>query len=155
MLSAVVLMSPGKDVMDIFATMLTPIIALLAVGIAYMQWVTNERRRKSEYFDLRIAAYDAIETYLGHVLTNGVQKDAEMSFFHGTRHVSFLFGDEIASLIAEIFNRSSNLHTLEVMQGSQTGVALEDNLTKQDEIRGWFQKQHRGLQTKFKKYLAL
>ena len=145
-----------KGLVDILAAMLTPIIGALAAWIAYMQWVTNDRRRKSEYFHLRITAYDAIESYLGHLLAHGsVQKDAEMSFLHETRHVLFLFGSDIKSFVDEVFDKSTRLHALDREQGRLAGAARGDNLDRQQKIKDWFQSQHRGLQDRFNKHLKL
>ena len=38
---------------DISKSLLTPIIAILGVYIAYQQWITNERIRKQELYELR------------------------------------------------------------------------------------------------------
>jgi hypothetical protein len=153
---AIVLIDPDRDLIDVFSALLTPIIALLAAYIAYMQRHTNERRRKSEYFDRRIAVYEAIAQYLGKVLALGrVENDTEMKFLSDTTNVFFLFGADVRTFVLDILKKSQELHTLQTMQDQLSGKNLEDSLAKHDEIIGWFNHELRGLEKSFKRYLSL
>lgn len=42
-----------KDWIDILSALLTPVIAILTVTIAFFQWQTNEKKRKQDLFDMR------------------------------------------------------------------------------------------------------
>lgn len=42
-----------KSWIDILSALLTPMIAILTGLIAYLQWKTNERKRKQDLFDMR------------------------------------------------------------------------------------------------------
>lgn len=42
-----------SSLIDIFSALLTPMIAILTGMIAYLQWKTNERKRKQDLFEMR------------------------------------------------------------------------------------------------------
>jgi hypothetical protein len=147
-----------KDWIDILKAFLTPTIALFGIFIGFMQWWTNHKRLKIEYFNRRIAVFDAIGKYIAEILiSGGIDNNAETKFLRDTRNVFFLFGndDDIKTFVDEIYKKSTDLHALEAMQRTLSGQHLEMNLNKQGEIKDWFKKELRGLQERFKKYLSL
>ncbi len=110
----------------------------------------------NEHFDRRIKVYKAIKNYIADVLVKGcVDNNAEAKFLNDTENVFFLFGDDIKKLVDDIFDKSTNLYTLEKMQSALTGCALENNLNKRQEIKDWFKATSKGLEKRFEKYLKL
>ncbi len=146
-----------KDWIDILIALLTPTIALSAIGVAVVQCWINHKRLKNEYFNRRIAVYETITDYIGHVWTSGdIGKDAEMKFLCNAKNVFFLFGSDIEEYVKKIFNMSTNLHALKKMESGLSGDSLKNNLDKQDVIKNWFGKEVKsGLQERFKKHLSL
>lgn len=55
-------MQPEKTWIDILAALLTPTLAIFGALIAYLQWRTNELKRKNDYFDRRYDFYKRIES---------------------------------------------------------------------------------------------
>ena len=56
------LVQPEKTWIDILTALLTPMLAVFAALIAYLQWRTNELKRKNDYFDRRYNFYKRIES---------------------------------------------------------------------------------------------
>jgi len=146
-----------KDWIDILSALLTPIIAISAIVVAVVQCRINRKRLKNEHFDRRIAVYETIKDYIGHVWTNGdIERDAEYIFLCNSGNVFFLFGSDIKVYVDEIFKKSSDLHALKKTESGLSGVGLENNLDKQDVIKSWFGEEVKnGLQERFKKHLTL
>jgi len=70
-----------KDWIDILKAFLTPTIALFGIFIGFMQWWTNHKRLKIEYFNRRIAVFDAIGKYIAEILiSGGIGNNAETKF---------------------------------------------------------------------------
>jgi hypothetical protein len=151
-----VLIGTDKGLVDILGAILTPIIALLALYIAFMQWRTNDKRRRSEYFDRRIAVYEAIAHYLRDLLALGrIEQGADVKFLRDTTIVSFLFGKNIKALVDEIFQKSGELKSCQDVQDKLSGEDLRMNLAKQGETKEWLRQQLNTLPKKFSKYLRL
>lgn len=55
-------MQPEKTWIDILSALLTPMLAVFGALIAYLQWRTNELKRKNDYFDRRYNFYKRIES---------------------------------------------------------------------------------------------
>lgn len=66
-----------KSWIDILSALLTPMIAILTGLIAYLQWKTNERKRKQDLFDMR---YDNLYFPIFTCIQNITQiKEVELS----------------------------------------------------------------------------
>ena len=77
---------------------LTPIIAILAVIIAYRQWKTADDKLRTERFDRRFAVYDTARNLLATIITMGEIKDDELyKFLSGTREAKWFLNDEIVN----------------------------------------------------------
>lgn len=148
-----------KDWIDILSALLTPTIAISAIVVAAVQCRINRKRLKNEYFDRRIAVYEAIKDYIGHVWTNGdIEKDAEMKYYCNVKNVFFLFGSDIEEYVNEIFKKCTELHALKKTENEfpDGSLKLKNNMEKQSVIKNWFGEEVKsGLQERFKKYLSL
>ena len=136
------------------------IIALIGEVVTWLktiaQWKTNHKRLRQESYDRLFPVYKAIEEYMWSVLTSGgVDDNAETNFLRDTKYVSLLFGEDIKVFVDQIFKNSTELRALQRMQNSLSGKSLDENLNKQQLIKGWFKKEADGLQCRFKKYLSV
>ncbi len=46
-----------QALIDVFSALLTPVIAAIAVYVAYQQWQTNRRRLQLDLYDRRLRIY--------------------------------------------------------------------------------------------------
>lgn len=78
-------MTSMKDLVQIFASLLTPIIAMTVAYIAWQQYKTNARRLRMEIFDRRFELYDAVRKLRSKVIWNQEKfSDRDLAEFHST-----------------------------------------------------------------------
>ena len=145
-----------KPMIEFFTAMLAPIIAFIALYVAYQQWRTNRARSKIELFRMRHELYQHIADFMGSVLTTGtVEQDKESSFLAGTRAALFLFDSHVASFVNDIFDKAGRLHCLQAMEKTLNDDKLSENLKEQDEIKQWYKQELTNLPQKFSRFLSL
>jgi hypothetical protein len=95
--------------------MLTPIIAVLSVYIAYQQWRTNERKLSLDLYDRRLKVYVEVKQIIT-ILIQGVNTsnfDDLIMFRRAVSEADFLFGPEIQKYIEEIYKHGVQFQSLE------------------------------------------
>ncbi|MFZ2752356.1 MAG: hypothetical protein WAZ48_02810 [Lysobacteraceae bacterium] len=101
-----------KSFIEIMTAFMTPLIASIAVFIAWQQWKTNALKVKTDVYDRRFRVYD--ETVK---LLNIIARDANISiediskFSAATSEAVFLFKEDIPSYIEMIRTRSISLYS--------------------------------------------
>jgi hypothetical protein len=147
-----------RELIDISAALLTPIIAILAAYIAWQQWHTNRNKLKLDLFDRRFQILENVRKFIAPILTSGtVEHGADIQFLRDTKSARFLFQDDakILSLINEIYERAVRLDTLEKTEKGGSHQTLTNNLNKQNEIKEWYAEKLTTIDDIFKKYLIL
>lgn len=92
---------------NILTALLVPAIALFGVFIAYMQWHTNELKRKQDLFDKRYSFYKkAREAYIAASSEQYRNTCDITDFFNLAEEAHFLFGVEVAKHIISIGDRN-------------------------------------------------
>src|SRR5712692_10735173 len=97
------------------AALLTPLIGIATVIIAYQKWrtnkriqETNERRLKHERYEKRFAVYDSARTFLRKIMlceknVSDAMIDAMViDYWSGINPARFLLDEEITAYLAEI-----------------------------------------------------
>ena len=87
--------SEGSSVADWLSALLTPVIAAIAVYIAYQQWRTNRRRLELDPYDRRLRIYQATIEYISAALSFHPTTEAIFGFRRSTAEADFLFGPDI------------------------------------------------------------
>ena len=96
--------SKGSSVVDWLVALLTPVIAAIAVYIAYQQWRTNRRKLALDLYDRRLRIYQATVEYISAVLSNlHPTLEVILKFRRSTAEVDFLFGQDIKKYLDELF----------------------------------------------------
>ena len=95
--------------LDLLTASLTPLIALVALYIAYQQWQTNRRRLEINLYARRLRIYQAVAKYISTVLT-GLHPKLEVlfEFRQSTAEADFLFGPDIRDYLDDLFKHGSN-----------------------------------------------
>jgi hypothetical protein len=60
-----------KPYVDLFAALLTPVIAIIATYIAYQQYRANQLKLRHELYDRRLLLYNAVAEFLAHIVREG------------------------------------------------------------------------------------
>lgn len=87
--------------------LLTPTIALIAVGIGFMQWRTAHQKVMLDLFDRRMIVVNDYERYFSLIVKAGIGIDpSELKGIHNTRsHASFLFGSDVNDFLNRFYER--------------------------------------------------
>jgi len=104
-------MSCEKDWVDITSALLTPVIAIIGIGIAILQWRINRSRLRHELFEKRYAIYEATLLYLGQLIRTAKMNDVErVTFLQNTKGAFVLFDDEIVKYLKTLHDKSIDLY---------------------------------------------
>jgi len=94
-------------VIQLFQGLLTPVIAAIAVYIAWQQWQANKLKLVLERFNQRWAVYQAVLDFIVAVCRDfKISADEIGKFRRATIQAEFLFGPEIPKYIDELCDRS-------------------------------------------------
>jgi hypothetical protein len=136
----------------------TPTIAALVAIITWRQWATNKAKLRHELFDRRYEVYERVAGFLSSVIQSGrVEPGTAEEFLRQTKKAYFVFGGDAAikTLVEQIYHQAAKLHALQAKVNGLTGQALESNVDKQTEVKGWFQETLHSLEPRVSKYLRL
>ena len=152
--------------MEYFITILTALIAVIAVYIAWHQWKTNRNKLKLDIFDRRFAIYKKVEKAINLINSesnpDGILDDLR-TFYHSTFvEAYFLFGEEIQDYISMIFDKGNKYWAQErILKSTQLNKKphYDDAAAQASEIqlkeKEWFYAQNKLLAKKFEKYLCI
>lgn len=147
--------------LQILQGLMTPVIAGIAVYIAWQQWKANERKLVLDRYDRRLRVYQRVVEFLGLVLRDFKPEPHEVIKFRGdTAEADFLFGPDISAYLDEVVKQalsSWQVHT-EYRDYTQTPPPGYDHKKVVDEMHErsvWFTQQHEIAKAKFKKYLDI
>src|SRR6185437_13881276 len=101
----------ARDWIDVLQALLTPTIALAAVGIGLAQWWIARNKLKLDLFDRRWGVYIAARDLLSEIFTHGKSSDeAERRLLQGIRGVRWLFDERVeAYLTNELWAKATLL----------------------------------------------
>ena len=146
----------SQNWIDVLSALLTPTIAIFGSIIAWQQWRINQKRLKNEHYDRRIKIYERIAGYIADVITTGRADTSEdMAMMRESRRAIFVFGEDIDQFVKQVYDKSTELHTLQAVQNQYKGKKLEKNLDKQAAIKDWFKNELINMPKRFEKYLKL
>jgi hypothetical protein len=148
-------------VLQILQALLTPVIAGIAVYIAWQQWKVNERKLALDQYERRLRIYERVVTFLRLVLRDFKPEINDLQAFSiDTAESDFLFESEISQYISEIYHGAWRLWsaTSEYRDFTQRPSPDYDHNKVVKEIttqQEWFTKQFGVAKEKFKKYLYI
>lgn len=118
-----------KDWIDIMSAAVTPVIALLGILIAWLQWKLSKSRFKHELFDRRYAIYEATLLYLNQILrANKLKNEERYTFLQNTKGAIAFFDEEIVNYLNDIASNSVRLQSYQ----------SRSNNDEEAEILNWF-----------------
>ena len=148
-------------IIDVFSALLTPVIAGVAVYIAWQQWKTNRQRLNLDRYDRRLHIYEEVIRILSLISRDaGASFDDLVKFRISVSEADFLFGPEIRKYINEIYRRGLNLARCNEEYKDRDQVRPENYDHKKVveemhiELR-WLIEQFEPARDKFKKYLDI
>ena len=95
---------------ETLTALLTPIIAMIAVYIAFQQHKLNEQRLRHEVYERRLKVYKAVQKHLSSILGAGkTTYPLCAEFYSEAAEASFLFDNSVQEKIDEIYKKSITL----------------------------------------------
>lgn len=143
-----------------FPTLLTAIIAAVAVWLSYLQHKTNALRLKHELFERRFQVYTAFRSFLGGIIHEGkTSHGACLTMLRETSQAEFLFGPEIPAYLLSAYHKGLDLveshrkldDAPRLPVGEERSRVAHENA---EQLR-WFNNQYTVLPKLFGKYLNL
>jgi len=161
------LLSSDKAWTDYLSALLTPVIALFGIYIAWQQKLINrwrfehERRMdeanfKHNVFDRRYDIYEAVVRTLV-LTTRGVPLGNEdwVRFIAAREKSAFIFDKDIADYLRDIDKRIQRLEYLKKKERSEHGERLGEVLDEAEEIVRWMEEENNNVKSRFMKYMHL
>ena len=147
----VLLLSKPKDILDIVAILSVPIIAIVALVFAGLQWFTNQKRLKHELFDRRYAQFEAVKTFLGSLLSGRMDDDVRDAFILATKGIRFTYSKEISEYVdKKVWGMGVYLNAFDEERKDSPSIA-----EKHGEHMKQIRKELDNVECKFIKYLQL
>jgi hypothetical protein len=138
--------------LETFQGLLTPLIAAIAVYIAYQQWKVNKQKYDFDTCERKLRIYQRVVEMRRLVMKDGKPEIQDiLKFGADTAEADFLFPDEISKYIDEIYTHAVNLHAA-VAQIRIDSPGFRDEVTREEL---WFNEQYDAAKEKFKKYLKI
>src|SRR5258708_5797216 len=126
---------------------LTPIIAGIAVFIAYQQHVTNKRQLRLALYDRRMSIFESTTKLIRSAAKNvKVEWNDIFTFAWETRECEFLFGPDIVAYLKEVETRAAKMHE-DVLTEQQNPARVAEHVM-------WFIAQLDDAKKRFGKYMA-
>ena len=147
----------GEALVDVLSAAMTPLIAMIAIYIAYQQWKTNHLRLKHELFDRRFEIYKSVQKYLSGILREAkVNMELVPEILDAYQRSKFLLGDEIHDYIDEIYKRSINLRSKQHLIKAGNPENDREELEREEHAElCWLTSQLGVLGDKFDEHLSL
>ena len=152
-----------RDYVQIFQGLLTPLIALLALYIAWQQYQVNHSSLKNQLYERRVKVFRVFMSYLADIMTEGkTSYHRGLQFYAEASEVEFLFNDGIPNKLEELYKkgiRLAHLHEkLYPSDGSQ-GLSKGDERNRVAEENGdlleWFESQIKETKDLFKQQMKI
>lgn len=144
-----------KSYIDILSALLTPLIAIIAIYIAYQQHKTNKIRLQRDLFEKHFAFYKELMSFIVMAKLYPIT-DEQMSGVNSVfMEAEFLFPKSISAHVNDIHMKAITKRGLEREKEKVTGEKVDELDNQLSEIAKWFNDQITPTHRKFKKYLKL
>ena len=150
-----------QAVIDVLSGLLTPVIAAIAVYIAYQQWQTNHRKLELDLYGGRLRVYQAVTRFLDKVLTELSPEPQDIFDLRSdTAEADFLFGPDVTEYLRQLTVRAATLRRWkgEYRDDQQTPPEGYDHAGVVEAIHReteWFSQQPEAALKIFKQHLNL
>lgn len=139
-----------EKIVRVSNALLTPLIAAVAIYIAYQQYLVNHRQHRLALFEKRMKVFNSTMTMIATIVrATRVELNELFIFLQETREHEFLFGPEIGAYINGVYSKGVELHARDF--GTTTGRQID--IEKSTELLTWFSGQSAIARNKFLKYV--
>jgi len=113
------------SIIELLNSLLTPLIAIIAIYIAYRQYRNDNTRLKFELYEKRLEVYKKLQTFITQVIREGTNIDIGIihKFHEETFVSSFLFNRNIQEYLEKIYKKSVYMWQLNKKLYPSNGIA--------------------------------
>jgi hypothetical protein len=137
------------SLIDVLSALLTPIIALLAIYIAYQQYKISEHRLRHEIYEKRVKIYMAVNKFISQITANGQTNFTNChEFYSEASEAAFLFDSSIMEYIDQLYGKAivlielqEKLYPSDESQGLEVGEERSNVASQKAVLFKWFAKQ--------------
>ena len=152
------LVDVANEIFTLLSGALTPVIAIVALYIAWCQHQTAQGKLKLDLYDRRFKVYRGLMDLLAAVVRDAkVSRDELAKYYVETNERQFLFDEDIVHFMTQVRDKAIDLHRVN-NQMEKLSDGREDELhqlTEQDsELLRWFIEQEELAPGRFEKYLG-
>lgn len=152
-----------KEIVNILSALLTPLIAVLALTIAYRQYKVSRSRLNHELYVRRLEVFKAIRKYISSIARDGKTDFPRVTqFYADAGEADFLFKDDITEQIEKLYKKGlalAELHEKLYPSDGSPGLPVGEERSKvakqQSEALKWFFDELPNTKRLFKKYLRV
>ena len=143
------------EILQIISGFFTPIISIISFYISFQQYITNKKKLRLDLYEKRFAVYEAVVSFLSHVMAQGTAKMAEINKFTEIINKSyFLFDSKMTDYLYKIQNKGLDLNTNKENREPDLTKEERTKLAKEWKVLvKWFNEQMDVSKEKFEKYL--
>ncbi len=99
-----------KEVVEVFAALLTPVIALLAAYIAWQQYKIQHRAYNGQMYERRREIFRAFMSFLSVVMREGKATYSQVGQFYAeASEADFLFSSKVVAKREELYTKGIDL----------------------------------------------
>jgi hypothetical protein len=135
---------------------LTPVVAILALYIAYRQYRVERHKAKIELFDRRFSIYERALAYIfARTQSDEVPGDVAGEFHAAVIEARFLFGRDVCDVLEELRRRGLEIRVANSMRRERP---LEEEMSyvyTMREHQQWFTRAEPLVSKAFERYLKL
>lgn len=136
---------------------LTPLIALIAAGVAYNQWKTAKNKLKLDLYEKRLGVYQAVRDAIGQIMVHGkVSAEVETAYLVGISGAKWLYDKKMDDYLnKELWMIISKLHAVQAEQIGAPDQERREAIHKQFVVLGEVNNHLQGIDSKFYPFLSL
>lgn len=151
-----------KGYVEFANSILTPIIAIIAIYIAWQQYKINHSSLNNQTYERRFKVFKAVMSYIADIMRTGrVDWQRASQFYAEASEADFLFSEKISIKIKELYDKGIKLGAIreelypsdgtDGIQGTERG----EHAKKSTELMKWFENQIKEVKELFKKEMQI
>ncbi|WP_051470225.1 hypothetical protein [Fischerella sp. PCC 9605] len=152
-----------KELVDIFNALLTPVIAVTTIYIAWQQYQVSQLSLKKDLYEKRLRVFQVFMSYLSEIVREGkVSYNRCLQFLADASEAEFLFDEEITNQAKNLYNKgielwhlSNQLYPFDGSPGLPTGEERSRVAHKQSELLAWFSNQVSETRKMFRREMSI
>lgn len=154
---------PVKSYVDIFSSLLTPVVAILTVYIAWQQYQINNSSLKNALYERRLKVFNAFTSFVADVAREGKTNYQRVGQFYAeASEALFLFDSKVTNKLEELYQEGVNLVYLgeqlyppDGSSGLPVGVERSEIVHEQAALLRYFNEQIREIRELFEKQMKM